>query len=83
MNHYAYLDRDIDFNLDRLDRFEPSVVIVDGVGAFAPEHLDDVIQALTTLRDRMNQGQDVTQIAMHLLAGWPELPTLREVEGAA
>jgi hypothetical protein len=79
MKHYAYLDRDIDFNLDRL---EPSVVIVDGVGAFATEHLDDVIQALTTLRDRMNQGQDVTQIAMSRRAGWP-LPDLFEVEGAA
>jgi hypothetical protein len=60
-----------------------TIVVIDGVGDFAAEYLDDVIQALTTLRDRMNQGQDVTQIAMRLLAGWPELPTLREVEGAA
>ena len=68
MKPYAYRDR--------------GIVVIDGVGDFAAEYLDDVIQALTTLRDRMNQGQDVTQIAMSRRAGWP-LPDLFEVEGAA
>jgi hypothetical protein len=58
---YAYLDH--------------GLVSIDGCGQFSGFDLDDVISSLTTLRDRMNQGQDVSQITMNRLAGWPELET--------
>jgi hypothetical protein len=54
-----------------LDLGNPDIVVVDGVGDFKAKYLDHVIEALKTLRDRWNQGQEVSQIAMHLLADDP------------
>ena len=53
-----------------LDLGNPDIIVIDGIGDFEAKYLDDVIRALTALKNRWNNGQEVSQIAMHLLADY-------------